>query len=981
MVYLVSNSHSSAMDSMMTTQTMLLIVIHLMMWSEVIVSDVMPTCRAQDFKYSFTECDESGGRWRVSVPINSTACVGGAPNAPIRVDKCYTSCDFGHFFNTTSLSCERCRPGYYSLGGGIRIESFDPSSLPAGFHISTSTINTSGTCTGWRVVSNYIESQSNATYDGCVSKISYTVRIVKAGKLSFRYQYSIPDDLTNAILFTFQYHNYDDSGADGQSFDSTVNSKFPAVTDQQKWQKIQINLLTPGLYVFVWRSVLIGRSRGYFPNTVGLRSSLFGDRSASRTDSGVIRIKNVFVDGVAYASECTACEPGTYSDTDGAESCTPCPPNTAFAGTAAAKCTECDSKDKYALKGSAVCQERPVCGRNDYYSIDSDCDIGNHRKRIDYKWIEPKICRDTNGALPTTHYKECNASAAGDRPLSACNLGQEMGDDQRCRFCDDNQYRDDSVDTCRSCPPSTSPLYALSYKVWHPLPDFMTTECVQMVDEKQYGCDSDVSWLSFPDVKHYIRTAPAIQRGAYHFLTLSVPGFRRPNGGEITFKFEIECEEDDYCLFLFMESKGSPRQSAAQQTALIKEWDQRTVGVQSYRYRVQQNISLAFSWIFQRNSSFQSNAKIYEVVVTNPMVGSAVRCEPCPMSNIAHCITCPSGQYFETAGDQSTNNRSTTAPAITSGERSRELETTRGRNRLATKVLQKCRQCPRNTVINASLAFPIGARNSCVECGAGLVDDKGISCYSDCHLDLDGDSFDLSQVRQPFLHRGGRLFMASGAQYYHLFNITLCGRPNFRANCVNNITSIDSTDNAATVVEESGVRSMICRSTIIPDREHTFATQSVSLGDQLIGITRATTYQNITVHEEFRTTNSDIHFYYSTQVPTIACPAGRWLTLTLRCAPQLEQNLSVSTPVSCPDGTCDGCTFHLLVRTKTAAACRLCRQTDYETVVGECVEGYQQIHLVNPKGCVLSADGTHPVQSRHCSVIPKQVQIGIGLVA
>jgi len=153
------------------------------------------------------------------------------------------------------------------------------------------------------------------------------------------------------------------------------------------------------------------------------------------------------------------------------------------------------------------------------------------------------------------------------------------------------------------------------------------------------------------------------------------------------------------------------------------------------------------------------------------------------------------------------------------------------------------------------------------------------------------------------------------------------------------------------------------------------------LGDQLIGITRATTYQNITVHEEFQTTNSDIHFYYSTRVPTAACPAGRRLTLTLRCAPQLERNLSIATPTACPDGTCDGCTFHLLVKTKTAAACRLCRSSDYETVVGECVEGLQQIHLVNPKGCVISADGSHPVQSRHCSVIPKQVQIGIALVS
>jgi hypothetical protein len=149
----------------------------------------------------------------------------------------------------------------------------------------------------------------------------------------------------------------------------------------------------------------------------------------------------------------------------------------------------------------------------------------------------------------------------------------------------------------------------------------------------------------------------------------------------------------------------------------------------------------------------------------------------------------------------------------------------------------------------------------------------------------------------------------------------------------------------------------------------------------LIGITRTTSFQNITVHPEFQTVNSDLHLYYSTSVPTAACLNGRRLTLTIRCSPELDKNYEISTPKECPDGTCDGCTFHLLVKTSTAAACRLCRQSDYETVVGECVEGFQQIHFVNPKGCIISADGQKKLLTRHCSVIPRQVQIGIALVS
>lgn len=92
----------------------------------------------------------------------------------------------------------------------------------------------------------------------------------------------------------------------------------------------------------------------------------------------------------------------------------------------------------------------------------------------------------------------------------------------------------------------------------------------------------------------------------------------------------------------------------------------------------------------------------------------------------------------------------------------------------------------------------------------------------------------------------------------------------------------------------------------------------------------------------------------------------------------------VSTPRSCPDGTCDGCNFHLLLETATAAACRLCRpfsSEDYETLAGECRDGKQLIHYINPKDCVskhVNGTAMANVQERACKILlPKQVQIGI----
>lgn len=44
------------------------------------------------------------------------------------------------------------------------------------------------------------------------------------------------------------------------------------------------------------------------------------------------------------------------------------------------------------------------------------------------------------------------------------------------------------------------------------------------------------------------------------------------------------------------------------------------------------------------------------------------------------------------------------------------------------------------------------------------------------------------------------------------------------------------------------------------------STQSVTLGDELVGVTRATSFMNMEVIEEFIDDNSpdELHFYYST---------------------------------------------------------------------------------------------------------------------
>jgi hypothetical protein len=681
---------------------------------------------------------------------------------------------------------------------------------------------------GWRIESNYIQSLSNYSGGGCVSVITYTVNIVKRGKLRFTYQYLIPEDLASAIVFTFHYRNYDDSGEEDSTTGFTSNDyniKFPSVTNDQKWKTMEVKLPKPGLYVFIWKSVIIGHSKafGLSPTPIHTRSSsIFNGPPGSHSDLGIIKIKSLYVDGVAYASECTPCEAGTYTDIIGSESCSPCPSNTAYSTTGAIKCNPCNPITEYAPKGSEKCFEKPICGHNDYYSIASECDLSKGLQLISYKWIEPQICRDNNNVFPKSHFQTCNETSVKDSESNQiCNLGMELREDGKCHFCNNNQYRDETIEKCKQCPPSTSPLYALSFKVWHSgknsdtsLPEYFSTQCVRSEGETEYDCDASIAWQSTAGTEQYIRTGPSTLLQSYLILSLTVPGFRKQIGGEIAFNFEVECSPGDNCQFIFMESKLS------QKTNLINQWNGDTTGIQSYRYRIEQNVSVVFSWLFKRENSFQSNAKIFEITLTNPMVGSAIKCNPCPHGSGRNCVPCPNGQYLEV-------------------EESDDLEGTRSRNRVNSNSNEKCTQCPKNSIVNTSLAFPVGRQNSCIPCGPSLADYKGITCYSDCRVNIDGDSFDLRQLKQPLIYKGGHLFTAGGTQYFHLFNITLCGKLESGSICVNNISSFGSSD---TSEEEHGVHSMICRSTIIPDREQTFATQSVSLGTILLTKSKTNIY-------------------------------------------------------------------------------------------------------------------------------------------
>ncbi|GAB6028023.1 hypothetical protein CHUAL_002249 [Chamberlinius hualienensis] len=892
-------------------------------------ADDLPTCQPKDFHYEFTECDDEGGRWRVSVPSPET-CTGGAPNAPIRVSDCKTSCEAGTYFNYTSLKCVKCPPGTYSLGGGVIFDSWE--TLPTGFHVVTENFQSNFRallpkvkdeslkvdCSkfGWKTSGEYIESDPAP----CTSLLTYTVKLVKPGLLIYTYQY-----VDDSVVFQFQAQN-----DQCQSFEDAEQSRWPLLTDEGKWHSVSVPLKT-GLNVLQWK-------------TIGMSAE------GLHRHSKAVLIGSIEISGMAYTSECLPCRNGTHSG-EGSKECELCPINY-YSSLGSSDCRECMATH-YAAKGSAKCLLREPCTDKDYYQVHGSCDA-NKKTEISYKWIEPKICNDllrNSVKLPDSLYLD---------NCLPCNPGMHYTSNNTggCEFCDQNEFSN-GIDGCQSCPLSTAPNYGYQFIRWHEMPPGMEATCMSITGD---GCRTAKGWQV---AKDYIHSGIGHTEDAYLVLSLNVPGFRTQGGGivngkpvevgTISFTFELVCKTD--CEFVFMQ------ESITRGASIIQTWNRTNAkGKQHFKYVVTQNDTYLFSWAYQKRSTWvsfngfrpsavettsvdgdsnESRAIIHTINVTNTINGGASVCLACPKgSERQGCIPCPAGQYVD----------------VNSTE---------------------CKKCPKDTFV--SDPYPYGIE-SCQPCGQGLKSDAGKSCYSDCNIDINNRHYDLTSLEGFHRVRGSRLFTSSGTEYFHEFNVSLCGfYGQGNTICVNNLTSKEYDKYS------ENVRATICRSTSIPmktsDGSNSVITaQSISLGDHLIGITTDSTYSNIEVISEFqhpKNRHNDVHFFYSSPTTTHACPSGRSTTITLRCDVSATGRDNITLPPSCPDGTCDGCTFHFLWRTHFA--CPICSTNDYEIVSGECVNGIQSIHYIAVYDCLLPEELKQQENNkRHCSSIPEEVQVVIG---
>ncbi|KAJ8378226.1 hypothetical protein AAFF_G00245140 [Aldrovandia affinis] len=606
-----------------------------------------------------------------------------------------------------------------------------------------------------------------------------------------------------------------------------------------------------------------------------------------------VLVRNIVITGVAYTSECFHCKPGTYSAKPGSARCAPCPANS-YSHKGATVCQQCEA-EKYAGISSGTCQPRPPCKTSDYFYTHTPCD-SNGKTQLMYKWIEPKICTESKvGAV--------NLPASGKmETCPPCNPGFLLNNASSCEPCPQGSYSNGTV--CSPCPAGTEPMVGFEYKWWNRMPSNMKSS----VYSREYS-NSERNTVA----GEYIYTTPGDMDSDYMMLTLTVPGYRLPHSvakntespelSRITFVFETGCAAG--CMLYFMAGYSERKND------VVEHW-RGTRERQSYSYIIKTNSTVSFTWAFQRTEGYSTEkrysadfAKIYAVHVTNVMGGVALQCRRCALGSAksgSTCVPCPPGHYM--------------------------LNTTGA-----------CHRCPPNTFISPEQ--PVG-EGACIPCGPNTHSNKAHSaCISDCRLDLPLSGgvrahYDLSSLANATSFQSGPRFTSKGLRYFHQFSIGLCGNEGrTAASCVDNVTE-----------SKKEVRGHVCQATVVPSDvrgQSVVSSQPFSIGDTLIGVTTASTLNHLSSPAHYfpsRSSLPDIIFYYRSAEATQACKYGRSTTIRLRCDPKGMEKDQLSLPGNCSEGTCDGCSFHFLWRSKHA--CPLCSESDYKEIVSACIQGIQK---------------------------------------
>ncbi|PAA65166.1 hypothetical protein BOX15_Mlig000597g1, partial [Macrostomum lignano] len=931
------------------------------------------TCSKEDLQFTYTECSNNM-RWRVQVPKPEVQCTGNNVAFPTQGLPCNFTCPSGNYLDIEKSQCSQCPVGFYSLGSGILFDTF--YSVPPELVIIAEQLGTEANVScdraTWLPMGSFLAGRPNGR---CLLKLMLTVNLVSEGMVTFRYQYK-----RSEALFMFDVQNdrcesLGDAGP-GPWMEETEQGEIASRT----------TALRIGMNVLRW--TLVAPTRG--PDSDKISSP---DSQSNADNNYPALLHSIEVTGLPFVYSCQPCHAGSHTSAPGQARCTACPRDQ-FSPGGGVSCQACPG-DQYAPPGSSECQPRPECRL--YEAWQAPCDSADGKTRLQHRWVQPQVCKESQqGAkLPQPGPEEpCSRNP--------CHPGAQLVESPapiRCRACPPGQFSADSSGQCRPCPASTQPRIELLVNNWLLVPlddkgqqkrkpaeadslpsatgDFLSVSCHST--DPELGCPGGSGWLA---TRSYISTAAA--RGfssralqiqlARGFLasTSDLFGNQGPAyAGRLTIEFAVDCNMP--CQLALYEN--SPQRGSS----LRRKWSN-SQPRQNFTYDVKSPSAVTFQLVFDsvvsvdpavRENATGDHLKVFSVSVTNANGAGAVECTRCPMGlKDSKCIPCMPGHYYYEADSADSNNSTSPAPAISSGT---------------------CLACPHGTRI---VRHPAVGADSCAPCPPGLTAVGGVSCQLDSRpVDPQGRVYNLNRLlltgnkTRPLLATSGKMFALSGAQYSHLYNLSLSGDAVCQSNATKDflraMKGTEFSETMATRISET----FACRSTLVPRPVGPSGPGSqtggstgpstllpVGLADNLLNASfssrlltdarlKTVGFTSEIVAEGASADGFDLDVWFGASGNGAggggneACSEGRLVRLTLRCDPSVDEGDRLLLPPSCPDGTCDGCQFQFLLL--SALACPVCQRRDFDRVRGECVLGKQTVHLFPPKFC-FEEDGSPP---------------------
>ena len=430
------------------------------------------------------------------------------------------SCPPGQYYNITGdLKCHKCLAGTYSLGGAEEFTSWE--TLPAAFSLDVGiqskeiemqydTLNKSAAASRCGIEpAVYGKESLTLQSSNCAVILSYAVTLAREGFFTVAYRHT--DGQNN--LLALQVEN----SACHRSRDAQKYSHLPS-TKSTEWKIANMSLASGRSVVSLW-----------------LERAPF---ASAEVDIIPVYIKNITMSGMAYASQCRKCPPGTYAPTDNSFTCFFCPEGTYQDEEGKKSCKDCGA-NQFSYMGSKKCTDMKPCKAEDYYSETTGCDAYGKTKLV-YKWLTPRRCSLT---LPGA----VKLPVATDFACPSCNPGQYeetlKADDgslyKVCKFCPDGKFSN-GISSCTECPRSSYSISGIFWRLFRrELPEnLVSNRC----DGEEGECSSGKGWLS---TDTFLGTVPNHGLAAFSILSFKIEEIKRPV--KLAIDFEVEC--DEACLF------------------------------------------------------------------------------------------------------------------------------------------------------------------------------------------------------------------------------------------------------------------------------------------------------------------------------------------------------------------------------------------------------------------------------------------------